>query len=131
MASHTYTIQLNCAENGCGEWSFFGASTRAEEREIREQYAKHPYRCFRHRRPNEVLSAANVETTKTLVVEERLYRNYRGEQKPLGFFWTDGSQGSGNGVSFGPGFRAIAKDFPPGTTLIVTARIVLPEDAEQ
>ena len=112
MSRRAYTIQLSCAETGCREWTFSEASTRAEEREIRERYAKRPYRCYRHTRPNDVLSVDNDATTVTLT-------NVEGRS---GRYW-DGR----NGLLSGPGFRAIAKDFPSGTRLIVTAQIVLPE----
>lgn len=40
-----------------------------------------------------------------------------------GLFW-DKRQG----FTYGPGFKAYASDFPPGTKLIVTARIELPAE---
>jgi hypothetical protein len=121
MSRRVYTINLQCAEPGCREWSFAEAETIREEREIRARYAKNPYRCFRHTKTNEVLSADNPETTKTLVVEEKFYTDYRGNEKLLGLYFGH------SGIEHGPGFRAIAKDFPPGTKLIVTARIEMPE----
>lgn len=39
-----------------------------------------------------------------------------------GLFWDDGS-----GFTHGTGYKAYADDFPPGTRLIITARIELPE----
>lgn len=119
--SARYTINLSCAEPGCQEWSFTEADTRAEERETRQRYAKNPYRCFRHRKPNEVLSVDNPETTKTLVVEEKFTTDRWGTKQLLGLYFGH------MGVESGPGFRAFAKDFPPGTKLIVTARIELPD----
>jgi hypothetical protein len=114
MSRRVYTINLQCAEPGCRERSFTEADTLREEREVRARYAKNPYRCYRHDQPDEVLSLTNTETTATLTVE----------QKSSGRYW-------GNcGIEHGPGFRAIAKDFPPGTKLIVTARIELPESGD-
>ena len=47
-----------------------------------------------------------------------------GEVRHLdGLFW-DKRQG----FTYGPGFKAYASDFPPGTKLIVTARIELPSE---
>ncbi|AYD83936.1 hypothetical protein SEA_GETALONG_76 [Gordonia phage Getalong] len=41
--------------------------------------------------------------------------------EPYGKFWAR------HGFVTGPGFKAWADDFPAGTTLIVTAEVVLPE----
>lgn len=124
MGSRRYTTQLRCAEEGCVEGSFFESSSRRDQQESLAHYAKHPYRCYRHSAPNEVLSEANPATTKTLEVTEKFYKGYYGLQS-LGVFW-DGT----NGLVSGPGFRAIAKDFPVGTRLVVTARIEIAEEQD-
>lgn len=117
MSRRQYDIRFKCAEEGCREHYWSTASTRKEERETRSHYAKHPWRCTRHRKPEEVLSASNRERTTILTAG-------KSKQFPElpDLFWDDGS-----GFEFGPGFKAYARDFPPGTRLIITARIELPE----
>lgn len=115
MSRRDYTIRLVCAHEGCRETTFTVADTRREEAEVRARYRANPYRCYRHSKPNEVLSAANSELSAVVTAQPR-------EGLPGRMFWDGGS-----GLISGPGFRAIADDFPPGTRLIVTARIELPE----
>lgn len=112
MSRREYTIRLVCAHEGCKDNSFTTATSRREEDEIRARYRKFPYRCVRHTNPDEVLSVENPERITAIISDER----------PHGTFW-------GNfGFVAGPGFKAYARDFPPGTKLIVTARIELPSE---
>jgi len=113
MSRREYTIRLQCTHEGCTERSFTTASTRREETEIRQHYAKSPYRCTRHTAPDEVLSLDNLERTTVLVSNEKSY----------GKFWDR------QGFVYGPGFQAYASDFPEGTRLIISARIELPEES--
>jgi hypothetical protein len=77
-----------------------------------KNYSNGRWFCVRHSKPNEVLSLENRETCAELISEERPYGRYFGN---FGFV-------------HGPGFKAFAKDFPAGTKIIVTARLVLPEE---
>src|ERR1700752_3791400 len=117
-----YTMSLRCAQDGGRETIFAESSTRAEEAESRAWYAKHPYRCYRHTRPDEVLSAENRATTAELTAHQTYRTDRRGETIPLGTYWGVTAEKAHSGSVDGPGFKAIAKDFPPGTRLIVTAR---------
>lgn len=45
---------------------------------------------------------------------------------PEHLFWIASDEKSGSGLTFGPGFKAFAKDFPEGTRLVITARIEAP-----
>lgn len=129
MSRREYTIRLACTFEGCKERSFTTATTRREETEIRQQYQRSPYRCVRHTNPDEVLSADNLERTTTVTAEKVVAPHLRGIDLPGevrhldGLFW-DKRQG----FTYGPGFKAYASDFPPGTKLIVTARIELPSE---
>lgn len=130
VSRRTYTTTLRCTEakNGCTESSFYESTSRREHDESAQWYAKHPWQCYRHSRPDEVLSAENPETREVLVATEVYYTNYRGERTFNGLFWGSGSEEKARSGSLsGPGFRAICKDFPPGTRLIVTARVEIPE----
>lgn len=118
MSRREYTIRFKCAEDGCGEWYYGVAASRRDEADTRAWYAKRPWRCVRHAKPDEVLSADNLERVTVRVSgKSKRYPNLPD------LFWDDGS-----GFEYGPGFKAYAKDFPPGTRLIVTARIELPEN---
>lgn len=129
MSRREYTIRLACTFEGCKERSFTTTTTRREETEIRQQYQRSPYRCVRHTNPDEVLSADNPEQTITLTAEKVVAPHLRGIDLPGevryldGLFW-DKRQG----FTYGPGFKAYASDFPPGTKLTVTARIELPSE---
>lgn len=105
-------LRFCCSEEGCAEFTVFRYETR---RELSESYAARAYahtgwRCSRHAKPLEVLGKDNMAT------EFEVASN----RTKLGTFW------NGCGFMHGPGFKAWAEDFPPGTKLIVTARIELP-----
>jgi hypothetical protein len=59
----------------------------------------------------EVLAADNDATEKVLVSKRGAGGN---------MYWDR------SGFVYGPGFKAFADDFPEGTQLVVTARIVMP-----
>lgn len=104
-----YWSRFECAEPGCTEHSNFTSRTRAEQAETyRNYYGK--WRCTRHSRPDELLTLQRRKITSEIVSDER----------PHGVYWGN------NGFVFGPGFKAFSKDFPPGTTLRVTAEVILP-----
>lgn len=112
---------IRCAEDGCREVAYYEHATQREAQESRQWRAKRPFRCSRHIRPDEVLSTDDVERTGVLTVYEESY----------GRFWQTAPGTSGSGSASGPGFKAFAKDFPPGTRLVVTARIELPADVAE
>lgn len=113
MSRRKYTIPLTCAEPSCRESSICEAIGLQEYQEARARYGRDPWRCSRHRRPDEVLSLDNPERRGEIVVRTTRY----------GFpSWSTGSR-----VVDGPGFKAFSDDFPLGTRLIVTAHIELPE----
>lgn len=107
------TATLRCVEPGCGEYGHFSYRTREDYNNLSRTY-REGWRCTRHRSPDKVLTPDNPERTRELVAMPI--------EGIAGLFW-DGL----NGFSHGPGFLAWAKDFPEGTRLIVTARIILPE----
>lgn len=84
--------------------------------------------------PHHPLSADTPETTITLAlyptyITDWIYKtrsNPHG-RKLLGHYWGPAGARTGHsGLVAGPGFRADASDFPPGTRLTVTARLELP-----
>lgn len=106
-----YRTSVKCAHEGCMEMGYYTYDTRREYMDGVKWRQRHPYRCIRHRSINEVLSMELTEREKTLVVEEN----------PSGRYW-NGSRG----FVHGDGYKAFAEDFPVGTKLIVTAKIILP-----
>lgn len=140
MGRRTYSTTLVCAErpNGCTETSFFESSTQRERRESEAYYAKRPWRCTRHVKPDELLTPTNVAERTTVLTASKvettirsIYDTAPGPRYLDGLFWREeGQEGASSGFVYGPGFKAYAKDFPEGTRLVVTARIELPEAGE-
>lgn len=119
----TRTHTLRCTATGCTETSFAEYTAQRDLEDVSDDW-----KCYRHSKPNEVLSPANRETTAVLELHQRMTTDYWGNPKVLGNFWgPEGGKGT-SGIESGPGFRAIGKDLPPGTRLIVTARIELPTE---
>lgn len=122
MSRRTYTVTYRCAEDGCTASAFSEASNLRERAEITGRLAKDPWRCTRHRKPEDVLGAANPQREAVLVAGR--YKELRE------LFWVDERGIAGSGLQHGPGFKAFANDFPEGTRLVITARIELPGGAE-
>ena len=114
MARREWPLHFMCGHDGCKESANYRYQTRRDMMESFElkHYSHGRWRCVRHSRPDEVLSASNPETRIEMVVEAKDHGRYFGSQ----------------GFVFGPGFKAFAKDFPPGARLIVSARLVIPEE---
>jgi hypothetical protein len=71
--------------------------------------------CVRHTNSDEVLSPANrVRTIEWENLDGPGEKRYWGVDRP------------GSGFMSGPGFKAYADDFPPGTKVRVTAELILP-----
>ncbi len=113
MARREYTLGFRCVHPGCTEQIIYRYSTLRDRKDSFELRAYHPdkWRCVRHSRPGGVLAAENPSTEAVLTVEKNEYGHYFGT----------------SGMVIGPGFKAFAADFPPGTRLIVTARIEFPD----
>ena len=123
------TLTRVCTHNGCTERGFFEYTNQRERRSIESK----PWKCVRHIAPNEVLSKDSPDRTTVLTLEP-IYSHpstYRPEPEIIGYSWRAEHEASGSGFRYGPGFQVHAEDFPPGTRLIVTARIELPEEAQQ
>jgi hypothetical protein len=120
MPRREYTSTFKCAEAGCRESAFYVSTTRREQAETYASQQKHPFRCVRHSRPDDVLSVERPERTVEYIVSKR------GELwKDKLFFHSDTDRW--HGMLLDHGIRAFAKDFPEGTRLTVTARIEVPD----
>ena len=117
--SRVHRIGVKCVASGCNEFTIMEYSRRDRDIDTRIR----TYRCVRHSHEDEVLTPGSPLRTHHLRVVE----------KPYGKFWTAREDGEGgSGFIHGPGFRAFADDFPTGTVLEVTARIVpLAEPAKE
>ena len=119
---------FRCGHEGCSEFGGFSRSNRKDDIRQQKNYGGGKWRCLRHNSPEEVLSPYNQERQTILqpveVVSDRT-------ENSLGLFWgrPDGSHGSG--FAHGPGWKAWAGDFPEGTKIIVTARVILPRRLER
>ena len=114
MARREWTLRFPCGHDGCRESSNYRYPTKRDLMESfeRKHYSDGRWKCIRHSRHDEVLSAKNTETRIELLVKETPHGRFFGH----------------NGFVFGPGFKAFAKDFPPGSKIIVSAVLVLPSD---
>jgi hypothetical protein len=115
MARREWPLRFVCAHEGCNEAANYRYATRRDLMESFElkHYSNGRWRCTRHARPSEVLSATNPRTRAELTVEQKPHGRYFGS---FGFI-------------HGPGFKAFADDFPPGAKVIVSAELVVPATA--
>ena len=141
MARRPVTSRVNCAKPGCREVAHFEYDSqrdRAESEKCRKDY---PWRCYRHSHEDEVLSAGNPVRETVLTVArprnpryERELEDYQRAVERRSMFAREPREfhdfmiwdGASNGLVSGPGFRAIAEDFPEGTRLVVSVRIEMP-----
>ena len=113
MSKREWPLRFKCAHEGCGESVTYRYDTRRDlvsSFELKHYGDGKGWRCIRHNKPDEVLSAENPETRAEVVCREESYGRFFGS----------------NGFIYGLGVKAFAKAFPPGTKLIVTARSELP-----
>lgn len=119
MARREYSHSPQCVHDGCPERANYYFETQSERRQqVASLEARGGWRCVRHTRPEEVLSIN--QTVRETVLES--YELSHGR-----YFRPEHTEAGGSGFQHGPGFKAYANDFPPGTRLIVTARVELPE----
>jgi hypothetical protein len=121
MARRVHTAYRQCAADGCRDTAIHEYQTLREKAESDKHYAQYPYKCTRHIKPDQVLSLVNAERTAVLEAG----KSKRWPDLP-GLYWNSDEARSGSGFVYGPGFKAYADDFPPGTRLVITARIELP-----
>lgn len=121
--ARSQTTTIRCTGNSsCPDVGVFEYSNRREYSEIHRRHAN--WRCVRHARPETVLSVGNPVRTTTVVLHRPESAFHKGERVEF-LSWSTGS-----GYLQGPGFQAFSEDFPEGTKIEVTARLILPEPAE-
>jgi hypothetical protein len=127
MARREYYHRPQCAHEGCAERALYVFGTRREQSETVESLRRRGgWRCVRHTKPDDVLATDAPARETTLVSYEKDYGQLTGVKR----FWRrQGTDESGNGFVYGPGFKAFAGDFPAGTRLVVSARIEPPQES--
>jgi hypothetical protein len=118
-----YTTTVRCAEPGCNECGHFGFDTKRDQRE--SKVSSKPWWCSRHTNREGVLGMNNLTFTATKTYEAIPSKLQLLEGK---LFWN-----GTNGYAHGDGWKAWAKDFPPGTKIVmnVSAQVVLPAKPTQ
>lgn len=116
MSRTPLMVRFQCGHEGCTEFARYEADNRSHSIDLQKRYGNGQWKCVRHSQPNEVLSSENIKLVEEMKVIV----------EPHGLYW--GKEKAFSGFAHGPGFKAFAKDFPPGTVLRVTAEIVLPID---
>lgn len=114
----TYTRQLKCSTEGCGECGHWTFDT---QKEMASHYDRvKTYACLRHRTPEEVLGLNNLHTETTIKCKQLGY----------GRFWQvpqqEGTDKCISGFQHGNGYMAYAEDFPEGTIIKITTEVILP-----
>ena len=109
-------VRFKCGHEGCTEIVRYDADNLRHAADLANRYGNGKWRCVRHSQPDEVLSnQVRVISSEMKVIKE-----------DHGLYW--GKDTSFSSFAHGPGFKAFAEDFPPGTVLRVTAEIIIPED---
>jgi hypothetical protein len=82
--------------------------------------------------PDPWMTRHNRETTTVLELQSRQLQDDAGHPGgAAACFWGPPGGPAHHGVVSGPGFQALASEFPPGTRLTVTARITLPDPTQE
>lgn len=108
------TLVKNCAHEGCRETARYRYGSLREMKESWELGKE--WRCSRHSAPDEVLSPQNLAQSLVLTATK--------VDRLDGMFWFRDGAKTGNGFTYGPGFKAWASDFPEGTQIRITAEII-------
>jgi hypothetical protein len=110
--------RAQCGHEGCKELALYEYFRRDESIALQKRYGNGQYRCVRHSRPDEVLSTDNTMRVTVLQIFEERSGRYWGQTK------------AGSGFVHGDGYKAFAEDFPPGTTLRITAEVIPPGERQ-
>lgn len=126
MPRGNYRQVIGCADPGCRESVTYRHETRADEAASVKSQREHPWKCARHLRPDQVLGPGREVIAGVMTViarpSARSWETPRIWEAPGWLFRSDSIHG--------PGFRAFAADWPEGTRLEITARILPPEEAD-
>lgn len=125
MARRGGTRTIQCAEDGCSEWAHYSYSSNADYARLMQEQKRQPFKCSRHRNPEQLMTPTNTE--RTVVVSAQRSKRFPNLGDKL--FWLEpGHDDVGSGYIFGPGFSSHADDFPEGTRLVINIRVEMPEE---
>lgn len=139
MPRGRHLLTLRCAGPSCGETSDRVLTTTGDYYQALQDNRADPWKCPRHARPDEHLRPGNEAVSMTLVAS-RVPCRVRDRSRPEGwrddgyldglYWWPQGAERATSGSVSGPGFLACAGDWPEGTRLEVTARILPAEKGD-
>lgn len=116
MGRSRWTLRYECNHQGCTEMAHHDFRSRAELMMQLKWVPRDKWFCVRHTNNSEVLSPTNrVRTVEWTALDGAASKLYWGIDRPV------------SGFMHGPGFKAFADDFPPGTKVRVTAELILPD----
>ncbi len=118
MGRRSFSVNLPCTFPGCRTFSHHEATSRAESVRIHQTTGKW-WKCDEHRALEERLLPTRIE-----IVTRLTSRPSEGCGDAL--FWKQDGKLNGFGYAHGDGYHARTQDFPAGTILEVTARVILP-----
>jgi hypothetical protein len=127
MPRGDYRQTIRCAGAGCKETITYHHQTRRDEAASVKSQQAIPWKCSRHLWPDKVLGTVRGTITTVMTVHRR--PDARSWETPL--IWAAPGWPFRSDSISGPGFQAFAGDFPEGTRLEVTARILPPEEVTQ
>lgn len=116
-----YTL-VTCTHPGCTRDGRFEYSNAADLRSIHTNQGSR-WKCYDHYDLERRLSPEQPQRTYRMTARP----SFRNPEAADRYWYSEGSD-MGSGLAYGPGFTARTEDFPPGTILEVTARIILPEE---
>lgn len=134
MPRRSYKHRFVCAEPDCREKRDREFETRDEEAKALKYQQEAPWKCIKHSEPEKYLQPGNEETAYTFISSRIRCQKLAGRREWVetdewepGLYWLrEGWPYRSSQVS-GPGFVAETSEFPEGTRLMVTARILPPE----
>lgn len=126
MPKGDYRQTIRCVATGCRETITYRHETRRDEAASIKSQQKSPWKCARHLQPDQVLGPEREIITSVLTVTSR--PDARSWESSL--IWAALGWPFRSDSIHGPGFRAFASDWPAGTRLEITARILPPAGGE-
>lgn len=123
------TMRYGCKHDGCREARHVGYDSQREGREIAATDYYKNWRCPEHANPERYLTPDNPANQAVLVATDGYITDFRGEQKWTGRYWYPEGKTTGSGINFSAAHYVDAKNFPPGTRLVITAYTETPEQA--
>ena len=116
----TKLTSVTCTHPGCTRQGRFEYSNAEELRRIHTELGSR-WKCDRHFDLGRRLSPDRLQSTHRMTA----CPSFRNPEAADRYWYSEGSD-MGSGFVYGPGFTAHTEDFPAGTVIEVTARIILP-----